>query len=139
MNKLLLLILVGVAVTAFTIPFAPITKDLIRVDVYTSDQRVVYVSDEGILEFGMPDDALYSSDDPYDFFPELIDPSSLQRVEFLPYGSEISCNVLDAQGKNTVGNPEFCVVLNLKLGVPVYVHKDLFTSPEFTSPGNLKV
>ena len=139
MNRLVLILLLGMAAAVLLVPFVPVDGDLIRVDVYTSDQYVLLKGGDGQLELPIPGDNIYSSDDPYDFFPELIDPSSIQRVEFLPYGKQASCNVLTATGSRIAGHQDFCLVLALKLGVPVYAHKELFQLPQATTSGNLLV
>ncbi|MBR9680822.1 MAG: hypothetical protein GOU98_03290 [Candidatus Altiarchaeota archaeon] len=139
MNKLLLLVLVGLAASIFMVPFIPMNGDLVRAELYTSDQKLVLIGDEGRLDFDFTFDTVYSSENPYDFFPQLIDPSSIQRVELLPYLTGISCNVLDAQGKTISGDVVSCLALATSLDLPIYVHKDLFSLPTYTIPGNFQV
>ena len=139
MNKIVLLMLVGMATAILLVPFIPMDRDLVRADVYVSEESMLLKGSGGQVELPVPGDDLYSSDDPFDFFPELIDPSSIQRVELLPYGEGISCNVLTSTGKRIAGDVDFCIVLTLKLNIPVYVHKDLFEVPESLVTGNLLV
>lgn len=138
MKKLLLLLLLAMAVSAFMLPFFPTAGDLVGVKVrITSDSTIL---DAGGAQLVLPliDEDIYSSDNPLDFFPEIIDPTTLQRVEFLPYDDSISCNVLTGKGRSVAGNYRFCLALAIKLDVPIYVHKNLFESPVFSRPESLQ-
>jgi hypothetical protein len=137
-NRLLLILLLGLGASVLMVPFLPSPGDLVRADVQTSGDRVLLAGDGGQLELPLPVDDVYSSSDPYDFFPELVDPASIERVEFLPYGEGISCNVVTDRGHNVAGDPLFCVVLVVKLEVPAFVHPSLLSEQEFTPPGSLR-
>lgn|GEM_PF-4621311 len=136
-NKLLLLVLVGLAASVFMLPFVPTNGDLIKADIYTSTDSVVLSSDQGQLKFDITIDKVYSSSDPYDFFPQLIDSSSIQRIEVIPYLSTVSCNVISSTGDTVSGDIHSCLALAVNLQLPVYVHKDLFSLSAFKVPGNL--
>ena len=138
-NKFILILMLGLATTVLLVPFVQMDGDLINADIFISEQVILLKGPEGQLEISLPGDDIYSSDDPYDFFPELIDPASLQRVELIPYGEQMSCNVLTSTGKRIAGHIDFCMVLSLKLGVPVYVHKDMFEVPGTLVTGSLQV
>jgi len=138
-NKFILLLLLGLATTVLLVPFVQMDDDLIKTDIFVSDHVILLKSSIGQLELPVPGDDIYSSDDPYDFFPELIDPSSIQRIELVPYGDKVSCNVLTSTGKRIAGHTDFCLILSLKLGIPAYVHRDLFEVPGTLITGSLQV
>ena len=139
MNKFVLILLLGLSTTVLMVPFIQMDSDLIKTDIFISEQIILLKSSIGQLEIPIPGDDIYSSNDPYDFFPELIDPSSIQRVELIPYGDSISCNVLTSTGKRIAGHRDFCMILSLKLGIPAFVHKDLFEVPGTLVTGSLQV
>jgi hypothetical protein len=136
-NKLLLLLLMAMAVSAFMLPFFQTSGDLVGVDVYESDGAVILVGGKMQLELPFTGDGVYSSDDPLDFFPEIIDATTLQRVEFLPYGGGLECNVLTTQGRSVAGDYRFCLALAVKTDVPVFVQGELLNEPAFNLPKSL--
>ncbi len=136
MNKLLLLLLLALAVSALMAPLFPGTDGMVRVDLERSGGKLLLTGGGKRLELPDPTDVVYSSGDPLDFFPELIDPAYLQRLELIPYGSSLSCNVLTAQGRTVAGDYRFCLAISIKLGVPLYVHEELFEE-NFSLPRSL--
>lgn len=134
----MLLLLLAMAVSAFMVPFFPTTGDLVRVDVHVTGDSILLDGGPTQLVLPLVDNDVYSSENPLDFFPEIIDPTTLQRVEFLPYGDSVSCNVLTGQGRSVAGNYRFCLAIAIKLDVPVFVHKDLFETPAFSRPESLQ-
>lgn len=119
-------------------PFDSIDGDLVKVDLYTSDNALLLKSDKGRMELPLPVDGVYESDNPYDFFTRLIDPASIKRVELVPYGEDASCNVVTSTGDRVAGNSEFCAVIALELDVPVMVHKTLLRKSEISGDIVLK-
>ncbi len=137
MNKLLLFILVALASASFLIPFSVFGNDLVQVDLYKQNEILILSHKEGELRFNFPDDIVYSSSNPYDFFPELIDGSNVQKLELLPNGKDVACNAVLNGNKQIAGNYEFCLVLAIKTNIPLYVHKDLLKLPKNTIPESL--
>ena len=137
MNKFILLLLAVLASSAFLVPFAVFDKEFVKVDIFTSDTQILLSSEYGEITFPFFTDSVYDSDNPFDFFSELVDSSNIQQLQLLPYHNEVSCNVKFSQNSNLAGNYNFCLILATRLGIPLYVHKDLLVSPIFSLKENL--
>jgi hypothetical protein len=133
--KLLLLIMLGLAGMALIVPFVQIEREMVKVEVIRDGDYVTLSAKEGFVQVFLPDDEIYSASNPLDFFPSLIDPSIISSLEIVPSGETALCNVRMAQGKNQAGTVEFCIVLAERVGVPLYVHEDLFSLPGLSLQG----
>lgn len=137
MNKIILLLLAILASSAFLVPFAVFDKELVRVEIFESETKVLLSSKYGELTLPFFENLVYDSNNPLDFFPELVDASNIQQLQLIPYHEGVSCNVRFSQNEDLAGNYNFCLVLATKLGVPLYVHKDLLELPNFDLKENL--
>ncbi len=129
MNRLLVLLLLGFAMVVLLVPFSSYGGDLERVSLYRSGGRVLLKGDSGQLElpFAEAESSLF----------ELLDPSNVQRVELVPYGGRVGCNVLDGSGKRVSLEPGECLTLALRLERPVYVDRSLLKKPSLEEPAEL--
>ena len=137
MNKLLILLMAVMASAVFLVPFTSLDKDFVQVDVYTSETQILLSSKQGELTLPFFMSSIYNLDNPFDFFPELIDGSSIQRLQLFPYQEGIACSVKTSLSNELAGNYEFCLVLATKLDIPLYVHEKLLVLPSFSLQGSL--
>ena len=121
MNKLLLLLLLGFAMVVLLVPFSSYRGDLEKVSLYVSGDKVLLKGDSGQLVLSRPSNQ---------FLVNLIDPSNIQRIELVPYGGGVGCNVLDGSGKRFSGPVDECLAVALQLNKLVYVDKSLLHKPE---------
>ena len=120
MNKLLLLLLLGFAMVVLLAPFSSYRGNLEKVSLYISGDKVLLKGESGQLILSRPSNQ---------FLVNLIDPSNIQRIELVPYGGGIGCNVLDGSGKRFSGPVEECLAVALQLNRVVYVDKSILQKP----------
>lgn len=129
MKPIVMLVLAGMAILAIFVPFIPPSSNTEIVKIYEQGTNVLLVGKSGYLEFPLSSFELvsiYDSENPFDFFSNLVDPSQISRLEILPYGTDTICNVfISGQDKGLAGKSSFCISLSLRTGIPIFVSEDL--------------
>ena len=124
------MLLVGAAIMAVFLPMIPPSSGTELVEILQQGSTVVLVGESGTIAFELTDDeiagASYSSDNPFDFFSLVADPSQISRLEILPYGTGTVCSVVKSGSTDTpAGKASFCIALASRTGIPLYVAEDL--------------
>lgn len=129
MKPVVMLILAGIAILAIFIPFVSPSSNTEIVTLYERGNGILLIGDSGYIEFFLSAEELsstYDSENPFDFFSNLVDPSQISRIEILPYGTTTVCNVLmSGTKKGLAGKSSFCISLALRTGIPIFVSEDL--------------
>ena len=112
--------MLGFAMVVLLMPFGKFDNSFVKVKLYTSDTQVLLKAEQGQLTLPRP-----SLDAPY---LNLIESSNIQRLELVPYGGSIECNVMDSSGKRYSSSQELCIALALKFDKNLYVYPELLQS-----------